>query len=89
MKLTTRKQRNNFDVRSDLLARQKARLLLSAVFKGHTVRATKPKPTITALVRTQAFIECKHCSFKNTKYEDNCVKCDTVLSTRPAILKAF
>ena len=89
MKFTTRKQRINFDVRSDLKARQKARLLLTAVLKGHMVRATKPKPTSTALVRTKAFIECKQCSFRNTKYEDNCVKCDTVLSTRPAIHKVL
>ena len=41
----------------------------------------------TALVRTKAFIECRHCRFKNTKYQDNCIKCDTILSTKPYINK--
>ena len=35
MKFTTRKQRINFDVRSDLKARQKARLLLSGSQRTH------------------------------------------------------
>ena len=37
------------------------------------------QPAPTALVRTETYIECRHCNFKNTKYEDNCVKCDTQL----------
>lgn len=87
MKFTTRKQRINFDVRSDLQVRKNAYLILSAVLKGHNVRTMKPNPNSTALVRTPAFITCKQCSFKNTKYEDNCIKCATLLSTRPSIHK--
>lgn len=45
------------------------------------------QPAPPALVRTEAFIECRQCRFKNTKYEDNCVKCDTQLSTRPSAHK--
>ena len=45
------------------------------------------QPAPTALVRTETFIECRNCRFKNTKYEDYCIKCDTQLSTRPSAHK--
>ena len=132
MKLTTRKERINFDVASDLTAR----LRICAAFLGYKERkqsklirdvksstmktrshtsSTTQKSMIwrweqdaldsadpvtalkaaekqiaaapTALLRTEPFIECRECRFKNTKYEDNCVKCDTQLSTRPSAHK--
>ncbi len=120
MKLTTRKERINFDVASDLRARHR----ICAAFLGYKERKQSKlikdvkssitmktrsqtsneqqrsmmwrwaqdaedfiQPAPTALVRTEAFIECRHCYFKNTKYSHNCVKCDTQLSTRPSAHK--
>jgi hypothetical protein len=119
MKLTTRKERINFDVASDLTARHricaaflgykervKSKLITDVKSSTMKTRSQTNKaqqqslmwrwaqdaedfipPAPTDLVRTEAFIECRHCRFKNTKYEDNCVKCDTELSTRPSVHK--
>ena len=120
MKLTTRKERINFDVASDLTARhricaaflgykeRKQSKLITDVKSSTTMKTRSQtskeqqrsmmwrwaqdaedfiQPAPTALVRTEAFIECRHCYFKNTKYEDNCVKCNTQLSTRPSAHK--
>ncbi len=120
MKLTTRKERINFDVASDLTARhricaaflgykERKQSKLIGDVKSSTTMKTRSQtnneqqrsmmwrwaqdaedfiqPAPIALVRTEAFIECRHCYFKNTKYEDNCVKCDTQLSTRPSAHK--
>ena len=120
MKLTTRKERINFDVASDLTARhricaaflgykeRKQSKLITDVKSSTTMKTRSQtdneqqrsmmwrwaqdaedfiQPAPTALVRTEAFIECRQCRFKNTKYEDNCVKCDTQLSTRPSAHK--
>ena len=117
MKLTTRKERINFDVASDLTARhricaaflgykeRKQSKLITDVKSSTTMKTRSQttneqqrsmmwrwaqdaedfiQPAPTALVRTEAFIECRQCRFKNTKYEDNCAKCDTQLSTRPS-----
>ena len=120
MKLTTRKERINFDVASDLTARHR----ICAAFLGYKVRKQSKlirdvkssttmktrsqtnneqqrsmmwrwaqdaedfiQPAPAALVRTEAFIECRQCRFKNTKYEDNCVKCDAPLKLRPSAHK--
>ena len=120
MKLTTRKERINFDVASDLTARhricaaflgykERKQSKLIGDVKSSTTMKTRSQtnneqqrsmmwrwaqdaedfiqPAPTALIRTEAFIECRHCRFKNTKYVDNCIKCDTQLSTRPSAPK--
>ena len=120
MKLTTRKERINFDVASDLTARhricaaflgykeRKQSKLITDVKSSTTMKTRSQtnneqqrsmmwrwaqdaedfiQPAPTALVRTEAFIECRQCHFKNTKYEDDCVKCNTQLSTRPSAHK--
>ena len=144
MKLTTRKERINFDVASDLTARhricaaflgykeRKQSKLIKDVKSSTTMKTRSQtnneqqrsmmwrwaqdaedfiqpatnnehqrsmmwrwaqdaedfiQPAPAALVRTEAFIECRQCRFKNTKYEDNCVKCDAPLKLRPSAHK--
>ena len=76
----TRKERLAFDVAQDLKARQ----LLKAVAKGYGVRKTIAKKKSLKLVRTKHFLLCKKCHTDNSRINDNCEKCGSVLSSRPS-----
>ena len=88
MKFTTRKQRINFDVRSDLKARQKARLLLSAVLKGHMVRLQSPNLPVQPLFAQKHSLNANNAPSETLSMKTT-VSMYTVLSTRPAIHKVL
>ena len=80
MKLNTRKERINFDVRSDLQAMHEV--------AAHNQDSPNNSPKArTALTRTYGFIICKNCRHRNTKHANLCEECDEELSTRPILTR--